>query len=153
MEGAGAGPPRSAGQPAQQAREVDLAMDARLLEDAQEVGPHGRDPHPRLRGDALGLGLVKDAERHARLRRGEAEGLAQRLRVQARRARGIGEGEQRRPAPPPPLWRKHWLEDQSQVSQTSPKLLGRAYTDYGVSWNYQFEADEPLVAVPNLFPI
>lgn len=66
---------------------------------------------------------------------------------------GTAVGLTRRPAPPPPLWRKHWLEDQSQVSQTSPKLLGRAYTDYGVSWNYQFEADEPLVAVPNLFPI
>lgn len=61
-------------------------------------------------------------------------------------------GHTLRPTPPAALWPAFYVNNRSSVAPIAPTPLGRGHVNYGVRWNYVFEADRPLVGVPNLAP-
>jgi hypothetical protein len=66
---------------------------------------------------------------------------------------GTAVGLTKKPTPPLPIWPKFYLGDQKSIQERGPEPLGRGFVNYAVSWSYQFEADQPLLGSPNLFPV
>lgn len=51
-------------------------------------------------------------------------------------------------AVPPPIWPDAELPERRVVTPTSPKMRGRGFQDFAVSWAYQFESAVPLGGLP-----
>lgn len=66
---------------------------------------------------------------------------------------GRAVGHLHRPSAPPPLWPAYLLNEQVSHQLAGGEPLGRAFVNFGRTWSYAFEADVPLVGVPNLFPV
>lgn len=70
---------------------------------------------------------------------------------------GQATGFQSYPAIPDPIWPTAEHLDQRQVTYSLPDRQGPAgsatYTNYKVSWNYQFESASPLIGIPTTWPI
>jgi hypothetical protein len=61
---------------------------------------------------------------------------------------GRAVGYRATPLPPQPLWPNALMQSPNESVQ-SPRRRGRlAYSDYEVSWQYQFESDQQLVGTP-----
>ncbi|HEY1188816.1 MAG TPA: hypothetical protein VGE74_14270 [Gemmata sp.] len=67
---------------------------------------------------------------------------------------GRAVGHTRCPPAPAPLWpRPIFQGDQHSVQRQSPKRVGLGFVEYGITWNYPFESDGPLIGVPGLPPL
>ena len=55
-----------------------------------------------------------------------------------------------RPTAPAPIWPKALMQA-PETSMVSPQRRGRLYTEFSVTWSYQFESATPLVGVPNVW--
>lgn len=69
---------------------------------------------------------------------------------------GEAVGQQAYPTPPGPIWPASEHVNQRQVRYELPKRMGptgqATFTQYKVSWTYQFEAAAPLVGLPSSWP-
>jgi hypothetical protein len=64
---------------------------------------------------------------------------------------GNAVGYRQRPFSAPPIW-PDALKQSPDVTLVSPRLNGRIFQDYGISWNYLYESATPLVGFPTLWP-
>lgn len=55
-----------------------------------------------------------------------------------------------RPDPPPPIW-PDALMTSPDITVDAPKRRGKKYTDFHVSWRYNFESATQLVGVPTIW--
>lgn len=63
-------------------------------------------------------------------------------------------GHTRQPPPRLPIWPDYLVNDRSGTKNDSPRPLGQAVVDFGISWNFVFErGDGPLIGVPGLPPL
>lgn len=55
-----------------------------------------------------------------------------------------------RPNVQPPIWPDALMQS-PDVDMESPQRRGRLYTDFRVTWRYNFESDAPLIGTPNVW--
>lgn len=63
---------------------------------------------------------------------------------------GSARGKTIWPASPPPIFPEFLVNPDTQVSSTTPTFAGRGFHDYRTSWNFRFEAGEPLLGIPTI---
>lgn len=83
-------------------------------------------------------------------------GPALRYRIRNRTAwratqSGQAVGRSSYPTPPLPIWPGFEVRD-PQLQLSSPQWLGKSYTNWGVSWSYEFAASESLAGFPHVWP-
>lgn len=54
------------------------------------------------------------------------------------------------PTPPSPIWPTALMES-PDLGVDSPQRRGKLYTDFRVTWRYNFESADPLVGTPNIW--
>jgi hypothetical protein len=55
------------------------------------------------------------------------------------------------PLRPPPKWPQYLVEANPQTSEDSPERRGNLYTDFAISWRYEFQSDVPLLGAPTFW--
>ena len=63
---------------------------------------------------------------------------------------GQAVGFRKRPTPPGPIWPNALMEAPDRTID-APQRRGKGYTDFAVSWRYNFESAVELVGVPNIW--
>jgi len=56
------------------------------------------------------------------------------------------------PSAPAPIWGNAWINRDERPGRTAPKARGNGYVDFGVSWQWRFKSDRPLLGSPNAQP-
>lgn len=64
--------------------------------------------------------------------------------------RGEAVGFTRYPVPPVPIW-PGALKKSPTIEKSSPKRNARGYTDWRITWSYEYESATPLIGNPNLW--
>lgn len=64
--------------------------------------------------------------------------------------KGSAVGFRQRPTAPPPLWPSALIEP-PDFDLESPERSGKLYTGFGISWQYVFGSNQPLIGEPTLW--